>query len=97
MNRDDPPKVMMLHLEEVHLFFLAHPDGGRECKDVQLICQAIKDLRTLGYLYKKALSIWNANDLAQQMVLINFKTNMYAQYRRMLAKRGGGTLANDRN
>ena len=30
MNCDDPPEVLMLHLEEVQLLFLAHLDGGHK-------------------------------------------------------------------
>ena len=69
---------MMLYLEEVQLLFLTHPDGGREYTYVQLICQAVKNVQALGYLYTKTLSIWNAKDPAQRMVWINFKTTMHA-------------------
>ena len=34
IDRDDPPEVMMLHIEETQLFFLAHLDGGRGYTDV---------------------------------------------------------------
>ena len=37
MKCEDPPEVMMLHVEEVQLLFLAHPDGGCAYTDVQLI------------------------------------------------------------
>ena len=38
MDQDDPPEVMMLHLEETQLFFLAHPDGDGSYTNVQMIC-----------------------------------------------------------
>ena len=95
MNHDDSPDVMMLHLEEVQLFFLAHPDGGCRNTDIQLIRQVVKNLREFGYLYIKALGIWNAKDPAHQMVWTNFTTTMYKQYERVLAERGGGTLVDD--
>ena len=95
LTSDDPPEVMMLHLEEVQLFFLVHPDGGRGYTDVQLIRQAIKNLRAFGYLYVKALGIWNRKDPAHRMVWINFKTTMYKQYERMLAERERGPLTKD--
>ena len=62
MNRDDPPEVMMVGLEQEQLFFLAHPEGGRELSEVQLIRQAIQKLRACGPLYGRALSVWNSKD-----------------------------------
>ena len=44
MDQDDPPEVMMIHLEETQLFFLTHSDGNRGYNDVQMICQAIQTL-----------------------------------------------------
>ena len=44
MNRDDPLEAMMLHLEEIQIFFLAHLDGNCRYTDIQLICQSVKNL-----------------------------------------------------
>ena len=95
MDRDDPPKVMMLHIEEIQLFFLAHPDGDRGFSDTQMIRQAIKKIQALSPLYSKALTNWNRGDPAHCKVWNNFKHCMYAQYNRMLAERGRGTLGED--
>lgn len=95
MNPDDPPEVMMLALEELQQFWLAHPEGGRGYTDVQLIRQATANLWAHGHLYSKALSKWNREDAAHRMVWTNFKTCMYEQYERMLQAQGGGTLATD--
>ena len=40
MDQDDPSEVMMLHLEETQLFFLAHSDGDGEYTGIQMIRQA---------------------------------------------------------
>ena len=39
-----PPEVIMIHIEEIQLFFLAHPDGDRRYTNVQMIRQAVKNL-----------------------------------------------------
>ena len=44
IDQDEPPKVMMIHIEETQLFFLAHPDGNRGYTDVQMIHQAVENL-----------------------------------------------------
>jgi hypothetical protein len=95
MNPDDPPEVMILALEELQQFWLAHPEGGRGYTDVQLIRQATANLWTHGHLYSKAIVEWNKKDASHRMVWTNFKTCMYDQYERMLQARGGGTLASD--
>ena len=90
-----PPEVMMLHLEEIQLFFLAHPDGDCGYTDVQIICQAVKNTRVLGHIYIKALTNWNREDPTHQKVWTNFKTCIYTQYEKMPRERGGGTLSED--
>ena len=77
IDRDYPPEVMMLHLEEIQLFFLAHADSGRAYTDAQMICQAIKNLQ--------AVAVWNREDPTHRMIWTNFNNCIYEQYERMLA------------
>ena len=69
---------MMLDIEEIQLFFLAHLDDNHRYTDVQMIRQAVKNLQALGHLYFKALINWNREDPAHQKAWTNFKTCMYA-------------------
>ena len=86
---------MMPQIEETQLFFLAHLEGGRGYTDLQMICQAMENLRAYGHLYVKALAIWLREDPAHCMVWTISKDCMYQQYERMLQERGGGTLVMD--
>ena len=86
---------MIITLEEIQLFCLAHPEGCCGYTDVQLIRQATANLRAHGHIYAKALTIWLREDPAHRMVWNNFKTCMYQQYKHMIKERGGGTLATD--
>ena len=95
MDRDDPPEVMMLHIEEIQLFFLAYPDGNHGYTNVQMICQAVKNLQALVHLYAKALTSWHREDPDHHKVWNNFKDFMHTQYEMMLQERGGGTLTDD--
>jgi len=82
-------------LEQEQLFFLAHPEGGRELSEVQLIRHAIQKLRACGPLYGRALSVWNSKDSDYRKVWANFRATIEEQYVEMLARRGDTTLAED--
>ena len=72
----------MVSLEQEQLFFLAHPEGGRE----------LQKLRACGPLYGRALSVWNSKDSHYQKVWANFHATIEEQYVEMLARQGNTTL-----
>ena len=72
MDRSDPTEVMMLAIEHVQLFFMAHLEGGHGMTDVQLIHQGAEKLQECGPLYDNVPSIWNAKDATFHMIWINF-------------------------
>jgi len=47
MIRDEPIEVVLRLMEEVQLFLLAHPEGGHDMTEVQLIRNAIMKIRDL--------------------------------------------------
>ena len=95
MDHNDRPEVMMLSLEEIQLFFIAHPEGSCRYMDTQFIHQAIKNLRACGSLYVKALSIWNSKESTYCITWVNLKTTINEQFVRILAKIGGTMLTDD--
>ena len=95
MDHNDPPEVMMLAIEQVQLFFLAHPECGHRMTDVHLIYQGVKKLQACSPHYGKALSIWNAKDTTFCMIWINSRTMADEEYVEVLAHNGRRMLTKD--
>ena len=55
MDFNQPFEVMLLTIEEVQVFLVAHPDGDRELINVNLISYAMIKLSKCGGLYSKAI------------------------------------------
>ena len=85
MNRDDPPEVMMVHLEQEQLFLLTHSEGGHRMTGVQMIHLAVEKLRACGPFYGSALSVWHGKDTNFCRHWVNFRTAIHEKYGEMLA------------
>ena len=56
MHHNDLPKVMMLDIEQVQLFFLAHPEGDHKMTDVQFIYQGVTNYKHVACSMERRLA-----------------------------------------
>ena len=95
MIRDEPIEVVLRMMEEVQLFLLAHPEGGHEMTEVQLIRNVIMKMRDLGGLWTRPLEKWLIEPVLTRQTWTYFKTFMVTKYEEMLTARGGSTTLGD--
>ena len=95
MIRDEPIEVVLRMMEEVQLFLLAHPEGGHEMTEVQLIRNVIMKMRDLGGVWTRPLEKWLVEPVLTRQTWTYFKTFMVTKYEEMLTARGGSTTLGD--
>ena len=95
MYLNQPVKVMLSTTEEVQMFLVAHPDGDREHRDVNLMSYTMIKLYKCGGLYTRAVERWKIKTKEDKKIWANFRQHLIAEYENLLEEVGGTTLGQE--
>ena len=95
MYRNQPVEVILHITEEVKLLLMAHPDGYRELRDVNIISYAMIKLSKCDILYNKAIERLQNKTKEDKKIQANLRQHLIEENENLLEEGGGTTLGQE--